>query len=270
MLKKWLRKVKNIWAVIVVSICSLHFVKHFCSLFSYTNILFLNKESCFSAAKKATEKNAKWSLVSILLMVILHVVWPVPIIGAVCSSLRKILWRRPSSYNFYFGFLFIVFVNILRSWRLPSNQKGSVRYCCKAKSVRRTVVCQSLLSLIKTGHDWAKKMCLINGVNGVFCQDGRTALSVAVTCESESAAKLVTLLIGIIVPTTSFIPAFLVLYYQSGKDINWGCGSPSGSAWICIKFAGSGSYFKSWIRIWIRIQIRSTRFKIKREVKAPF
>jgi len=38
-------------------------------------------------------------------------------------------------------------------------------------------------------------------------QDGRTALSVAVTCESESAAKLVTLLIGIIAPPL-LVPGF--------------------------------------------------------------
>jgi hypothetical protein len=58
---------------------------------------------------------------------------------------------------------------------------------------------QMLLSLIKQTTTEQRKLYEFNKWHKyVFCQDGRTALSVAVTCESESAAKLVTLLIGII------------------------------------------------------------------------
>jgi hypothetical protein len=96
------------------------------------------------------------------------------IIGALCRSLKKKFGQRSSSLNFLCSITVNGFVNIFKS--LEDYQ------------VTKRAACG-----IAEGKINARKINL-------FCQDGRTALSVAVTCESESAAKLVTLLIGIIVP----------------------------------------------------------------------
>jgi hypothetical protein len=57
--------------------CCFHLLSSFCKAFlqpfNLNKILFLNKESYFSAAKNAIGKNANWSLVSILLVVMIIV-----------------------------------------------------------------------------------------------------------------------------------------------------------------------------------------------------
>ncbi len=118
------------------------------------------KKAVFRGLK--SDQNANWSLKSSWFVVILQMYdgCQCPLME-LCVGLSEKKLHKDRLRSIFFGFLFIVFVNILKILEdYQVSKRAACGFAARWNQCAEPFVCHRLLTLIKTGHDWANKIAL--------------------------------------------------------------------------------------------------------------